>query len=290
MKLSSTVSLLLALLLSANIVSCGTGTQHGANTSGSDDVTTEPESTTEPVDPASVLELPDSDFKGREFRVLGNEGAYPQWNNFEIYAESENGDVVNDAVFRRNRTVEDRYNVKVTQIIQNSGADMAINIRWQIWLESLRLFVQRPLVGYGAGTHTTWELLKQQNLPVVHTHNLALQLLVEGGLIALAIMLCLGLKTVKSGLVLMRKNRKPRSFWLGYALIGFSVAFCVQGMFDFPLMTPKLVCHFVMILALAERATVLFDIRPFSVRTQLKKRWDSGRRKRKISEKQKSGG
>lgn len=123
MKLSSTVSLLLALLLSANIVSCGTGTQHGANTSGSDDVTTEPESTTEPVDPASVLELPDSDFKGREFRVLGNEGSYPQWNNFEIYAESENGDVVNDAVFRRNRTVEDRYNVKVTQIIQNSGGD-----------------------------------------------------------------------------------------------------------------------------------------------------------------------
>lgn len=123
MKLSSTVSFLLALLLSANIVSCGTGTQHGANTSGSDDVTTEPESTTEPVDPASVLELPDSDFKGREFRVLGNEGSYPQWNNFEIYAESENGDVVNDAVFRRNRAVEDRYNVKVTQIIQNSGGD-----------------------------------------------------------------------------------------------------------------------------------------------------------------------
>lgn len=176
------------------------------------------------------------------------------------------------------------------EIIQNSGADMAINIRWQIWLESLRLFVQRPLFGYGAGTHTTWELLKQQNLPVVHTHNLVLQLLVEGGLIALAIMLCLGLKTVKSGLVLMRKNRKPRSFWLGYALIGFSVAFCVQGMFDFPLMTPKLVCHFVMILALAERATVLFDIRPFSVRTQLKKRWDTGRRKRNTSEKQKSGG
>lgn len=108
MKLSSTVSLLLALLLSANIVSCGTGTQHGANTSGSDDVTTEPESTTEPVDPASVLELPDSDFKGREFRVLGNEGSYPQWNNFEIYAESENGDVVNDAVFRRNQTVKYR--------------------------------------------------------------------------------------------------------------------------------------------------------------------------------------
>lgn len=117
MKLSSTVSLLLALLLSANIVSCGTGTQHGANTSGSDDVTTEPESTTEPVDPASVLELPDSDFKGREFRVLGNDGDRDQWDNFEIFSEAENGEVVNDAVFRRNRAIEEKYNVKIAQYL-----------------------------------------------------------------------------------------------------------------------------------------------------------------------------
>ena len=123
MKLSSTVSLLLALLLSANIVSCGSGTQHGANTSGSDDVTTEPESTTEPVDPASVLELPDSDFGGREFRVLGLfNSMYPQFDNFEIFSEGETGDIVNDAVFKRNTVIEDRYSVKITQTLVTSPA------------------------------------------------------------------------------------------------------------------------------------------------------------------------
>lgn len=120
MKSARTIPLLLALLLSANVISCGS--QASAGTSDTDsDVTTEPESTTEPVDPASVLELPDSDFGGREFRVLGNDGDRDQWDNFEIFSEAENGEVVNDAVFKRNRAVEERYNVKVTQITQSSG-------------------------------------------------------------------------------------------------------------------------------------------------------------------------
>lgn len=158
------------------------------------------------------------------------------------------------------------------EIISSSGADGAINIRWEIWMESLRLFLKRPLFGYGAGVHTTWELFRQHNLPVVHTHNLYLQLLVEGGLVALGIFLCLGFCVASNGLSLMRKNWKPRSFWLGYALIGFGVAFCVQGVFDYPLMTPKLVCHFMMMLALAERSVCLFDVRPLSLRKYLQKR------------------
>ena len=120
MKSARTLTLLLALLLSANIVSCGSEAQTNTNDG---EATTEPESTTEPVDPASVLELPATDFGGREFRVLGNEGAYAQWNNFEIYAEAENGDIVNDAVFKRNRTIEDRYNVKIMQYTVNTAGD-----------------------------------------------------------------------------------------------------------------------------------------------------------------------
>ncbi len=158
------------------------------------------------------------------------------------------------------------------EIINASGADVAINIRWQIWLESLRYFLKRPFFGYGAGVHTTWELLRQRNLPILHAHNLVLQLLMEGGLVALAIFLCLGFRTAGNGLMLMRKNWKPRSFWLGYALIGFGVAFCVQGVFDYPLMTPKLVCHFMLIMALAERSVYLFDVRPLSLRKYWQKR------------------
>jgi hypothetical protein len=73
------------------------------------------------VDPASVLELPDIDWKGREFRVLGYEQtSRTQFSNFEIYSEGENGDVVNDAIFRRNSQVEEKYNVKIVQFLNNS--------------------------------------------------------------------------------------------------------------------------------------------------------------------------
>lgn len=116
MKSAKTIAILLALLLSANVISCGSQTSAGKTDTDSD-LTTEPESTTEPVDPASVLELPDSDFKGREFRVLGNDGDRDQWDNFEIFSEAENGEVVNDAVFRRNRAIEEKYNVKIAQYL-----------------------------------------------------------------------------------------------------------------------------------------------------------------------------
>ena len=116
MKSARTIPLLLALLLSANVISCGSQSSAGMSDTDSD-VTTEPESTTEPVDPASVLELPDSDFGGREFRVLGNDGDRDQWDNFEIFSEAENGEVVNDAVFKRNRAVEEKYNVKIAQYL-----------------------------------------------------------------------------------------------------------------------------------------------------------------------------
>ncbi len=62
------------------------------------------------------------DWEGREFRVLGHlDTTNTQFSNFEIYAEAENGEVVNDAIFRRNATVEDKYNVKITQDLQEGS-------------------------------------------------------------------------------------------------------------------------------------------------------------------------
>lgn len=107
------------LLLASMLVGCG-GTAETPETKESDGenaVTSGEEST---VDMSKVCELPDTDFEGREFRVLGREDPmYSQFNNFEIYAESENGDLVNDAVFRRNTKIEDKYNVKITQTLVN---------------------------------------------------------------------------------------------------------------------------------------------------------------------------
>ncbi len=102
-----------ALLISmlASLTACA---GEGGSSETTADSTTAPAETT--ADPAKTLDLPDKDWGGKTFTVLGRSDAnYPQFNNFEIYAESENGDVVNDAVFRRNTTIEDKYNVTIAQ-------------------------------------------------------------------------------------------------------------------------------------------------------------------------------
>lgn len=65
-------------------------------------------------------DLPESDFGGYEFRILSRGPDYNvHWYAKDIYAEEENGDPINDAVFKRNKTVEDKYGVKIINIPEN---------------------------------------------------------------------------------------------------------------------------------------------------------------------------
>jgi len=60
--------------------------------------------------------LPEKDFREYNFRFYTNENT-DYGNMAELFApESEIGDVVNDAVFRRNRTVEERFNINISTI------------------------------------------------------------------------------------------------------------------------------------------------------------------------------
>ena len=52
--------------------------------------------------------LPDKDMEGAEFNILT---AAEQWKYF--YDAEETGDIVNDAVYTRNKTVEERFNCKI---------------------------------------------------------------------------------------------------------------------------------------------------------------------------------
>ena len=67
-------------------------------------------------------DLAPADFNGANFRILyrngcsrGNWAAYDV-HKIEIAAEEENGDVINDALYRRNKTVEDRFNMNIIGI------------------------------------------------------------------------------------------------------------------------------------------------------------------------------
>lgn len=103
--------LLLAAMLAG--VSCGSaGTpSDGTTAAGGDSSTAE---TTDKYDPG----LPEMDFGGYEFTfaVRGDDNLTSSWSNVDIVTESENGDVLNDAVYRRTAYIEDTYNVKINKV------------------------------------------------------------------------------------------------------------------------------------------------------------------------------
>lgn len=57
-----------------------------------------------------------ANFGGRTFTVLARGPDYTFWQSFDIYAKEENGDRINDAVYKRNRNVEAKYGIEIAQI------------------------------------------------------------------------------------------------------------------------------------------------------------------------------
>jgi len=68
-------------------------------------------------------DLPDRDFAGYEFTILSYGARYAM----DIDALEQNGNVINDAVYMRNRRVEERYNVKITGVYENDPFTAVIN-------------------------------------------------------------------------------------------------------------------------------------------------------------------
>ncbi|MCL1793482.1 MAG: extracellular solute-binding protein [Oscillospiraceae bacterium] len=62
------------------------------------------------------LELPDVKYGGYEFRIL-NSPTVEMFADTTIVAEEETGESVNDAVHKRNRMVEERFDVKIVEIL-----------------------------------------------------------------------------------------------------------------------------------------------------------------------------
>ena len=60
-------------------------------------------------------ELPDINLQGANFVVVTNDYSIPIWSQRDFGAESETGDTINDAVYKRNSLVDDKFNCKVTE-------------------------------------------------------------------------------------------------------------------------------------------------------------------------------
>ena len=117
--------LVLAMLM---LASCGAKDNGGesmdttADTTGNDNTTAaaETEAETDSLEARKLVDdgLGKQDFGGKEYRMLYQ----VRYANFQN-AEELTGDVLNDAVYTRNMTVEDRLNVK---LVHNTGEEDAL--------------------------------------------------------------------------------------------------------------------------------------------------------------------
>jgi len=77
------------------------------------------------VDAAAERILPDvpddKDYGAYEFTVLANSTQYnPYWYSKDIYVEEETGDTIQDAVYYRNRAIEEKYNIQIKGVFSGS--------------------------------------------------------------------------------------------------------------------------------------------------------------------------
>ena len=109
MKARQFISLLLVALL---LTSCGG--ESGEVTESQPTDTTEPEVTT------AEAVIPERDFNDYNFNIL-NGNVYSWFTVSNVTTEEENGDTMNDAIYQRNRKVEERYKITITETPTNAA-------------------------------------------------------------------------------------------------------------------------------------------------------------------------
>ncbi len=120
-KRTLSILLLMALLAST---ACG-GTAAGADTTAASGDTT----SAAPVTEAEIISnsLPDKDFGGHEFKFLTIDREQAGYLCYELDADSQNGDIMNDAVYERNVEVEERFNIKISKEVNSDYLNMFRN-------------------------------------------------------------------------------------------------------------------------------------------------------------------
>ncbi|MBQ3178684.1 MAG: hypothetical protein IJB52_12765 [Clostridia bacterium] len=119
------ITLLLAAMMLSTLAACGdsgAADNTDAGNTAAETQTADPAKETTALEARLAVqdELPDKDFGGRNFTVIGLEA-----NAEHILTEEQTGEGVNDAVFSRNLTVEERYNAKVAFVDGGAHRDCA---------------------------------------------------------------------------------------------------------------------------------------------------------------------
>ena len=107
-------ALFLSAVLLASVISCGKTPEESETTPAP--VSAEPSAETEAAPETETKlqpDLPEKTYGGTEFHFLSRAGTVVGYISTEISAEEETGEILNDMVFARNLSVEDRFDIKI---------------------------------------------------------------------------------------------------------------------------------------------------------------------------------
>lgn len=118
-------ALLLAALMASSVIACASDNPGTTDTTASPDADTTPSADTTPAETELTPDLPDVRFDGTELIIIHNPAVQNYYYEPWIYAENITGDIINDAVYKRNLTVENKYGVKIVSIEDTNPANTA---------------------------------------------------------------------------------------------------------------------------------------------------------------------
>lgn len=113
-----TLAIILSALMCAScFVSCSEKTDDETKKSTEDKTSVAKNSDDEDVteseeESKAEANLPDANYEGYTFRMLGKGQSMTHWQSKDLTAEEMNGEAINDAVYERNAAVSERFNVK----------------------------------------------------------------------------------------------------------------------------------------------------------------------------------
>lgn len=130
------VLLLLTAIIAVPLLSCGgnensdntttttAGSIESENNQTAETLEDDAERTASDIEPKPAYpELPVQDLGGYNYRVISRSYAsIAHWYNHDISAEEETGDSINDAVYARNKAIEERYNINIVNMPSDNVA------------------------------------------------------------------------------------------------------------------------------------------------------------------------
>ncbi|MCL2814557.1 MAG: extracellular solute-binding protein [Oscillospiraceae bacterium] len=116
------LALTLIFIIGISAACSGKGADNNANDDNAPESKTDENAEAAEEVKLTAPNLPDMNWQGKEITFLVRGPAFQEWESQDIAVEEENAEPVNDAVYKRNAILEDRYNFKIKKT--GAGGDI----------------------------------------------------------------------------------------------------------------------------------------------------------------------